>query len=50
MAASTYYPPMQGWNLTHFKMVYRTAYYNPYTDYSNHTDAWVAINYTQGQE
>ncbi len=46
----TYYPPMEGWNLTHFKMVYRTAYYNPYTDYSNHTDAWVAINYTQGQE
>ena len=45
-----YYPPMQGWNLTHFKMVYRTAYFNPYTDYSNHTDAWIAINYTQGQE
>ena len=45
-----YYPPMQGWNLSHFRMVYRTAYYNPYADYSNHTDAWVAINYTQGQE
>ena len=45
-----YYPPMQGWNMTHFKMVYRTAYFNPYKDYSNHTDAWVAINYTQGQE
>ncbi len=45
-----YYPPMQGWNLTHFKMVYRTAYYNQYKDYSNHTDSWVAINYTQAQE
>ena len=45
-----YYPPMQGWNMTHFKMVYRTAYYNPYTDYSNHTTAWEAINYTQGQQ
>ncbi|HEY3421038.1 MAG TPA: STT3 domain-containing protein [Methanomassiliicoccales archaeon] len=46
----SYYQPMQGWNMTHFRMVYRTAYFNPYTDYSNHTDSWVAINYTQGQE
>jgi dolichyl-diphosphooligosaccharide--protein glycosyltransferase len=45
-----YYPPMEGWNLTHFEMVYRTAYYNPYKDYSNHTGAWVAISYVQGQE
>ena len=35
-----------GWNLTHFKMVYRTAYYNPYP--SNliylHRDAWTAVS------
>ena len=39
--------PMQGWNLTHFRRVYRTAYYNPYDakDVQNHTDAWQAMNY-----
>ena len=38
--------PMPGWNLTHFKMVYRTAYYNPYpTDQiSQHPEAWAAMN------
>ncbi len=36
--------PMPGWNLTHFRMVYRTAYWNPYTDYKNHTDAWKAVS------
>ncbi len=37
------YNPMQAWNLTHFKLVYRTAYWNPYKDYQNHTDAWKPI-------
>ncbi len=37
------YPPMQAWNLTHFKLVYKTAYWNPYKDYENHTDAWKPI-------
>ncbi|MCE5296242.1 MAG: glycosyltransferase family 39 protein, partial [Euryarchaeota archaeon] len=41
------YDSMQAWNMTHFRMVYRTAYYNPYTDYDNHTDEWVAISYDQ---
>jgi asparagine N-glycosylation enzyme membrane subunit Stt3 len=38
--------PMPGWNLTHFKMVYRTAYYNPYpTDQiQQHPEAWAAMN------
>ncbi len=35
--------PMQAWNLTHFKLVYRTAFWNPYKDYQNHSDAWKAI-------
>ena len=35
--------PMPGWNLTHFRLVYRTAYWNPYKDYKNHSDAWRAI-------
>ena len=36
--------PMPGWNLTHFRLVYRTAYWNPYTDYKNHSDAWQAVS------
>ena len=37
------YQPMQAWNMTHFKLVYRTAYWNPYKDYQNHSDAWKPI-------
>ena len=41
------YAPMPGWNMTHFRIVYRTAYYNPYPsdEVSMHSDAWVAISY-----
>jgi len=43
-------PPMQGWNLTHFRMVYRTAYYNPFPEemVADHPDAWRAISYEEG--
>ncbi len=37
------YYPMQAWNLTHFKLMYRTAYWNPYKDYRNHTKDWRPI-------
>ena len=37
------YQPMQAWNMTHFKLVYKTAYWNPYKDYKNHSDAWKPI-------
>ncbi len=37
------YPPMQAWNMTHFKLVYKTAFWNPYKDYQNHSDAWKPI-------
>ena len=37
--------PLPGWMLAHWRMVYRTAYYNPYADPGNHSDAWVAMNY-----
>ncbi|MCU0861338.1 MAG: hypothetical protein MUE65_03365, partial [Methanomassiliicoccales archaeon] len=42
-------PPMQGWNQTHFRMVYRTAYYNPFPEdqVANHSDAWRAISYDE---
>ncbi len=39
------YVPIPAWNLTHFRVVYRTAYYNPFTDVANHTLAWRAVNY-----
>ncbi len=37
------YYPMQAWNMTHFKLVYRTAYWNPYKDYQNHSKDWKPI-------
>lgn len=41
--------PMPGWNLTHFKQVYRTAYYSPYnsTVVAQHADSWYAISYDE---
>ncbi len=43
-------PPMPGWNMTYFNMAYRTAYFNPYEDFQNHTDAWRAISYEKAIE
>jgi len=43
------FAPVPAWNLTHFRLVYRTAYYNPFTDPANHTDAWRAVNYDDAQ-
>ena len=43
-------PPVPAWNLTHWRVVYRTAYYNPFTDPANHTTAWQAMNYDQAQK
>ncbi len=44
--------PMPGWDFTHFKMDYRTAYFNPYPrdEVQNHTDAWRAISLEKAQE
>ncbi len=41
--------PMPGWNMTHFKVVYRTAYYNPYPsdEIQLHQDAWEAVSYEE---
>ena len=43
---------MPGWNLTHFKMVYRTAYYNPYpvAELAEHRDAWTAVGIDEAME
>ncbi|MGC8656708.1 MAG: carboxypeptidase regulatory-like domain-containing protein [Thermoplasmata archaeon] len=41
------YQPEPGWNMTHFELVYRTAYWNPYKDYQNHSNAWTAVSYQQ---
>jgi dolichyl-diphosphooligosaccharide--protein glycosyltransferase len=42
-------PPVPAWNLSHFRVVYRTAYYNPFADPSNHTDAWRAMDVSEAQ-
>lgn len=44
--------PMPGWNLSHFRLAYRTAYYNPYppSEVQNHTDAWRAMDYFEALE
>ncbi len=37
-------PPMQGWNMSHWRMVQRTVYFNPNsTDLANHTSEWQII-------
>ncbi len=45
-------PIMPGWNMTHFKLEHRTAYWNPYgaEEIQNHTDAWQAMNYWDAYE
>lgn len=44
------YESMPGWGLEHFRMVYRTAMYNPYDDYQSHSDAWEFISYDEALE
>ena len=43
---------MPGWNMTHFKLEHRTAYWNPYgaEEIQNHTDAWQAMNFWDAYE
>ncbi len=44
--------PMQAWGLSHFKVVYKTSYYNPWpiSEYANHSEDWRAINYFDALE
>ncbi len=44
--------PIQAWNLSHFRVSYKTAYYNPYPSdqVANHTKAWTAINFKDAIE
>ncbi|MDD1769539.1 MAG: carboxypeptidase regulatory-like domain-containing protein [Methanomassiliicoccales archaeon] len=43
------YAPMQGWNMSNFRLVYKTSYFNPFpaSTVANHSDAWQAIGYDQ---
>ncbi|MCU0860324.1 MAG: carboxypeptidase regulatory-like domain-containing protein, partial [Thermoplasmata archaeon] len=45
------YSPMPGWNMTHFRVVYRTAYFNPYPsdEVADHRDAWRAVSFDEAQ-
>lgn len=43
---SAEYIPLQAWNMTHFRLVYRTSYWNPYKQgegLENHTWDWKVI-------
>jgi asparagine N-glycosylation enzyme membrane subunit Stt3 len=42
-------PSMQAWNMTHYRAVYRTAYFNPYNENETafHADEWRAISYDE---
>jgi len=41
--------PMPAWNMSHFKQVYRTAYYSPLngTELANNAGSWYAISYEE---
>jgi dolichyl-diphosphooligosaccharide--protein glycosyltransferase len=41
---------LPGWGLEHFRLVYRTAYFNPFTDFQDHPDDTRAINYFDALE
>jgi dolichyl-diphosphooligosaccharide--protein glycosyltransferase len=43
---------IQGWNLSHYRVSYKTAYFNPYPqdEIANHTEAWTAINFEDAIE
>lgn len=44
--------PKPGWNLTYFKEIHRTAWFNPYPqdEVRNHSEAWEAIPYDEAIE
>ncbi|UCH89359.1 MAG: carboxypeptidase regulatory-like domain-containing protein, partial [Thermoplasmata archaeon] len=50
------YPAMQGWGMKHFKLVYRTLYWNPYnqttlgSDEEKYGRYWRATSYKEGVE
>ncbi len=43
----TSYPVQPGWMMQHFMMQYRTAYYCPYKNYTDHPGCFSAVNYAQ---
>ncbi|MGQ9587445.1 MAG: STT3 domain-containing protein [Thermoplasmata archaeon] len=46
------YMPMPGWNMTHFRMVYRTAYFNPYPleELAHHRNDWRAVSLEEAKD
>ncbi|MCL4412415.1 MAG: carboxypeptidase regulatory-like domain-containing protein [Candidatus Thermoplasmatota archaeon] len=43
-----YYYPMQAWGEPNFELAYKTVFWNPYTDYQNHSTAWQPVSLEQG--
>ncbi len=46
------YAAMPGWNMSHFRMVYRTVYYSPYTieEFPYHSSSLQAVGIDEGLE
>ncbi|MEW5759581.1 MAG: STT3 domain-containing protein [Candidatus Thermoplasmatota archaeon] len=43
--------PLQGWNMTHFRLAYRTVYWNPYKeDLVNHSEDWEVVPPSKAEE
>ncbi len=45
-------PPMQGWMMKHYKLIYKTTYYNPYNSSlrTKHQDDWEIIHFDEAVE
>lgn len=46
------FPPMEGWMMKHFRLVYKTTYWNPYndTDVKFHPDDWQAMSSIEAEK
>jgi len=43
-------PAMPAWNMKHYRLVYRTNYWNPFRDAENHTTKWEAVSLADASE
>jgi len=44
------YPPMQGWNMSHFRLVYRTMYWSPKDEKNSTTEDYIPMSYKEAVE
>lgn len=44
------YPPMQGWNMSHFRLVYRTMYWSPKDEKNSTPEDYIPMSYKEAVE